>query len=541
MIKSKGYKLILLFLLQLCFGTSVAFGQGNLLYYNKVDTLSFGHRFNLKTNLVDWATLTPNIGIEFAIGNKNWNKWTIGAHGRGNWNTNSKENAYYVYDILGARLEVRKYFHAPMPKRVFYLGGYVGANQFDLKFGPTGNKGQAFVGGVSVGTVTQLYGYQNGSSLDLDLGLNAGVVFAKYHEYHRDFVSNKYVYTIVKPEGGYNITFSPWIYAASTDILRASLIYHFGTKLSNRYKDRLKIDNDYRIALEAAKLRRDSLNIVWEKERRLRNDSLEKVDYEKRFEEQHLELEKKYERDSLSKVNAALRVEGLKAKEEAKRMADSLKVADREKAIEEKANAKRVADSLRIVHRNEAQEAQLQKEKAKEETRRIKDSLRQANELKKQEAIKAKEEQKELKQQQKAQGSEKKDAEKSETQVPVTTETTSSGENNSEVGKSDDASTSNDNGAGTEKTEGNKPISSTEQKKSVETSPTGDNPTQSNKSEKKDKTPEGSNTEQSKSDKSSSTDNHSSTQREASKSSNDSAISTVEQSKSNDVVGENKE
>jgi len=77
------------------------------------------------------------------------------------------------------------------------------------------------------------------------------------------------------------------------------------------------------------------IGIVWEKERRLRDDSLEKADYEKRFEEQHRELEKKYERDSLSKINAELRVEQLKAKEEAKRVADSLKIVDREKAIED--------------------------------------------------------------------------------------------------------------------------------------------------------------------------------------------------------------
>lgn len=503
MMKSKGYKLILLFLLQLCFGTLVAFGQSNLLYYNKVDTLSFGHRFNLKTNLVDWVTLTPNIGVEFAIGNKNWNKWTIGAHGRANWNTNSKENAYYVYDIYGARLEVRKYWHARMPKRVFYLGGYVGANQFDIKFGTTGRKGQAFIGGVSAGTVTQLYGYQNGSSLDLDLGVNAGVVFAKYHEYRRDFVSDKYVYTITKPEGGYNITFSPWIYAASTDILRASLIYHFGTKLSNRYKDRMKIDNDYRIALETAKLKRDSLNIVWEKERRLRDDSLEKADYEKRFEEQHRELEKKYERDSLSKINAELRVEQLKAKEEAKRVADSLKIVDREKAIEEKSNERRVADSLktvneekarelklqkeqdrenarreadslRVVHQNQEQEAQIQKQRSKEEAKRIKDSLRQAKELQKQEAIKAKEEQKELKKKQKEEERQKKETEKAAANTPATNETNSSGETDADSKKSDDTSPTNGNSSESSNPDVNVPIgNSTGQDKSDDT--TGEN------------------------------------------------------------------
>lgn len=461
MIKSRGYKLILLFLLQLCFGTSGAFGQGNLLYYNKVDTLSFVQRFNFKTNFVDWVTLTPNIGIEFAIGNKNWNRWTIGAHGRFNWNTNSKENMYYVYDLYGGRIELRRYWHGKMPKRVFYWGVYGGANKFNIKFSSTGREGQSIIGGLSFGTITQLYGYQNGSRLDLSLGVNAGITFAKYHEYQREFVGNKYIYNTIKPENGYKITFSPWIYALSTDIIDISLIYHFGTKLSNRYKKRLLVDNDYRIALEAEKLRRDSLNTVIEKRRKQRADSLEKIDYEKRFEQQRLELEKKHQDDSLREVNKLLKIEAIKNKKEEKRIADSLKVVDREKAIEERTNAKKmadslkaanvkkaremklqkeqerenakkIADSLRIVHKNQQLEALAMKEKAKENARHEKDSLRQVEELKRQDVIKAKEEKKELKRRRKVEKT-RKESENSPQENPISDRNDTSKNNNQDA------------------------------------------------------------------------------------------------------------
>ena len=223
MIKSRGRRHFMLLMLLFFLGTPELFAQGRLLYYNKVDTLKVIERFNLRANIVDWLVLTPNVGVEFATGNKNWNTWTVGLYGRFNWHADTKVRPYYVYDLYDGRVELRKYWHAHMPKRVFYVGAYAGANKFDIKLGSVGRKGQGVFGGLMVGTITQLYGYQNGASLDLDLGVNAGVVFAKYHEYRREFAGNQYVYTVTKPESGYALTFSPWIYALSTDIIDISL------------------------------------------------------------------------------------------------------------------------------------------------------------------------------------------------------------------------------------------------------------------------------------------------------------------------------
>lgn len=385
MMNMKGYKLILALTVQLFVGVTGALGQGNQLYYNKVDTMELQNRFNLKTDAVGWLTLTPNLGLEFSLGNKNWNQWTVGVYGRANWDVNTRTKSYYVYDIFGARAEVRKYWHAKMPKRAYYIGLYGGANSFDIKFSDIGKKGNSFVGGLMVGMVTQVYGYTNGASLDLELGFSPGVVFADMHDYTRLYKGGKYYYSRTTRDTGYKLTFNPWVYAVSVDVVHVSFVYHFGTKLANRYKNRNLIDNDYRLAVEKEKIRRDSVHTVQAKEKRIKMDSLAKADYERRFEEQRLEIERAYTQDSIRQENKALKEKQAVEREEAKHRADSLKEAARIKAMEDKANAKITADSLKF-----AEKARQLEEK--ENAKRTADSLKyaaqeRARELKEQKAM----------------------------------------------------------------------------------------------------------------------------------------------------------
>ena len=385
MMNMKGYKLILALTVQLLVGVTGALGQGNQLYYNKVDTMELQNRFNLKTDAVGWLTLTPNLGLEFSLGNKNWNQWTVGVYGRANWDVNTRTKSYYVYDIFGARAEVRKYWHAKMPKRAYYIGLYGGANSFDIKFSDVGKKGNSFVGGLMLGMVTQVYGYTNGASLDLELGFSPGVVFADMHDYTRLYKDGKYYYSRTTKDTGYKLTFNPWVYAASIDAVHVSFVYHFGTKLANRYKNRNLIDNDYRLAVEKEKIRRDSVHTVQAKEKRIKMDSLAKADYERRFEEQRLEIERAYTQDSIRQENKALKEKQAVEREEAKHRADSLKEAARIKAMEDKANAKITADSLKF-----AEKARQLEEK--ENAKRTADSLKyaaqeRARELKEQKAM----------------------------------------------------------------------------------------------------------------------------------------------------------
>lgn len=246
-------------------------GQTGPLYHNLVDTLSVGQRISLRTNAVDWVALTPNFGVELTLGKYNWSKWTLGVYGRMNWKTTTHQVQYNVYDLYEGRLELRKYWHGKSPRRVFYWGVYGGANKFDVKFSRDGERGNAFVGGLTAGTVAQLYGYANGASLDLDLGLSLGVVMAKREKYHRELRGNSYQYVVTEPKSGYELTFSPWVYAASTDVLRVSLVYHFGTSVANRYKRRALVDESYRLRLADEAYRRDSLQHEKERERHEKN------------------------------------------------------------------------------------------------------------------------------------------------------------------------------------------------------------------------------------------------------------------------------
>lgn len=314
---------------------SKLYAQKVLLYNDHtVDSLTLGQRFSLRTNIADWVLLTPNIGIEFTLGTKNWSKWTLGAQGRLNWKTKTQDPTYYVYDLYDGRIMLRNYWHGRDPRRVFYWGLYAGAGKFDIKTGHTGYDGKMMYGGAMIGTIQQLYGYQNGSSIDLDLGLNPGIMLADMKEYHRTKnASGDYVYVDDKPSNGYKVSFKALPYLASTDILHIGLVYHFGTRVANRYKKRILIDESYRILQIEHQMKLDSLK----REQKLRatqiKDSLEEADYERRFENQRLLIEQQYQKrqQQLLRQKQKLEAEEQKAQEKAARK-------------REKANAKNETD-----------------------------------------------------------------------------------------------------------------------------------------------------------------------------------------------------
>lgn len=145
---------------------------------------------------------------------------------------------------------------------------------------------------------TYLYSFVNGGSLDLEFSLNAGAVFTKHEEYEK--VDNTYVVT--KSASNYKLNWSPLPYLLINDVLKVSLVYHFGPSVANRYKKRITIDERYRYHLGELKMQRDSANLARQHDKEMRRDSLEKLDYERRFEKQRLELERKYLNDSISQI-----------------------------------------------------------------------------------------------------------------------------------------------------------------------------------------------------------------------------------------------
>ncbi len=126
-------------------------------------------RLFLRANLLRWATLTPDLGVEWRIDN-NWavlvnGSWTT-------WSWNDKARRYAMREIAP---EVRYYLGKE-------TGGYFGASykvgSFNYKFSQTGKQGDIMGGGITGGYVLKL---NNTLSLDFSLGL--GYIHAGYDEY----------------------------------------------------------------------------------------------------------------------------------------------------------------------------------------------------------------------------------------------------------------------------------------------------------------------------------------------------------------------
>lgn len=289
-----------------------AYGQEKVLFRNTVDTLQWWQSIALRTNMAGWAEMTPNAALEFTLGSHNWNKWTLSVGGRLNWRGKSPHTPYHVYDLYEGRLQLRKYWHARDPRRVFYWGVYTGYEKYDMKLTKTGYRGNGFIGGLSIGTVKQIYGYRNGASLDLDLGLNLGVLYASKEEYVRQKDANgNYSFVVTSPNSGKELVTKPLPMIAAMDPIHIGLVYHFGTTVANRYKKRKYVDQAYLNMITERQYRLDSLDREHKKAQQIRRDSLEEADYQKRFEQQRKEIERQYEQreQQLKKERAKLDAE----------------------------------------------------------------------------------------------------------------------------------------------------------------------------------------------------------------------------------------
>ena len=64
-------------------------------------------RFSIHTNIVDWATLVPNLGIEFDINDTVRNNYSVSVFGKIN---GASTHGKLVYNVNGIRVEGRKYW-----------------------------------------------------------------------------------------------------------------------------------------------------------------------------------------------------------------------------------------------------------------------------------------------------------------------------------------------------------------------------------------------------------------------------------------------
>ena len=127
------------------------------------------YHLSLRANLLRWATLTPDLGLEWRICpscgiavNGSWTSWT--------WS--DKDRRYALWEVTP---EVRYYMGE---KKAWYLGAMFKAGQFNYKLSETGKQGDLMGGGITAG-----YQLRLNKALDLDFNLGLGYLNADFEKY----------------------------------------------------------------------------------------------------------------------------------------------------------------------------------------------------------------------------------------------------------------------------------------------------------------------------------------------------------------------
>ena len=133
---------------------------------NKVKSI---YAFALRANLLRWATLTPDLGVEWRIDRR----WSILLNGSWtSWSWSDKDRRYALWKISP---EVRYYIGKE--KRGF-LGAMYHTGEFNYKLGETGRQGNYQGGGITGGYMLPL-----NRALSLDFHAGIGYSRAEYDKY----------------------------------------------------------------------------------------------------------------------------------------------------------------------------------------------------------------------------------------------------------------------------------------------------------------------------------------------------------------------
>ena len=124
---------------------------------------------SLRANLLRWATLTPDLGVEWRI----CPSWGIAVNGSWtSWTWSDKDRRYALWEVAP---EVRYYMGE---KKAWYLGAMFKAGQFNYKFSETGKQGDLMGGGITAG-----YQLRLNKALALDFNLGLGYLNADFEKY----------------------------------------------------------------------------------------------------------------------------------------------------------------------------------------------------------------------------------------------------------------------------------------------------------------------------------------------------------------------
>ena len=127
------------------------------------------HHLSLRANLLRWATLTPDLGLEWRI----CPSWGIAVNGSWtSWTWSDKDRRYALWEVAP---EVRYYMGE---KKAWYLGAMFKAGQFNYKLSETGKQGDLMGGGITAG-----YQLRLNKALALDFNLGLGYLNADFEKY----------------------------------------------------------------------------------------------------------------------------------------------------------------------------------------------------------------------------------------------------------------------------------------------------------------------------------------------------------------------
>lgn len=165
--------------------------------------------FALKTNLLYYAALMPNIELEWRINNR----WSAAIEGDVAWYGGGLRK----YRLAIVTPEVR---YRVLPRDAWwhgmYVGLFVGPGIYDLENGGNGYRGEGIMTGISLG-----YLWPIGKRLSLEAGIGAGYIYTRYKEY--------------RPLDGH------FLYQRTKDLnyfgplrLRLSIVWRFGHRCSQQ-------------------------------------------------------------------------------------------------------------------------------------------------------------------------------------------------------------------------------------------------------------------------------------------------------------------
>lgn len=127
------------------------------------------YHLSLRANLLRWATLTPDLGLEWRI----CPSWGIAVNGSWtSWSWSDKDRRYALWEVTP---EVRYYMGE---KKAWYLGAMFKTGQFNYKLSETGKQGDLMGGGITAG-----YQLQLNKALDLDFNLGLGYLNVDFEKY----------------------------------------------------------------------------------------------------------------------------------------------------------------------------------------------------------------------------------------------------------------------------------------------------------------------------------------------------------------------